>query len=588
MTIRELLIKIGFNVDKSGVGQADAAMGGLEKRASSLGSAVGALGAAFGMAFAVREVFQMADAWANVEGRIGLVTKGAEDQSQAFDKVYELSNKTRQLFDTTGDLFYKLSNASHEFGASQEDVLRVTETVNKALVAGGASTSESKATVLQLGQALASGRLQGDELRSLDENASNLMREVAKNFGVTIGELKKMGAEGKLTSKEVFEAIKKSSAVIDAQFEKMPTTIGQATTVSMNIVGKFFRDIEKETGVFKGIAGGVVWVFTNIDKGIRGIASSVGGFKNLIKLLGLTIMGLGVAFAWLKWDAIVGGILKARKAMWLFLTTPATWVFIAMAAAVVLVALALEDLYYWITGGNSVLGKYLGSWEDFKTKVTTWITNMKDTFFNFLNGMLTSFAQWSSSFLTGFAQWCSLMLTLFAQLVVSMITGFIDLMVGIYTIAMQYFNMVYDVFVFIFTAIINHFMLVAQLFMQIITGDFAGAFDTLGAMWENMKNSAVTAFNTIMQYAGNLLSFLTPIAQTIGKIMGFNLGNINMSTFSNLDIAGSGGKSNGVNVTVNQELPPGTPAQQASFVQDATQEAADSMFRATLYTEYAT
>lgn len=532
-----MLISIGFNVDKSQVTQADKAMDGLKDKASSLGGAMGALGAALGMAFAVKELFAMADGWANVEARIGLVTKGAEDQAQAFDKVYQLSQDTRQSLETTGDLFYKLSNASHEFGASQEDVLRVTETVNKALVAGGAGTQEAKATVLQLGQALASGRLQGDELRSLDENASNLMREVAKNFGVTIGDLKKMGAEGKLTSKEVFEAIKKSSAVIDAQFEKMPTTIGQATTVSMNIVGKFFRDIEKETGVFKGIASGVVWVFTSIDKGIRGIASSVGGFKNLIKLLGLTIMGLGVAFAYIKWGAIMQGITAVRKAMILLAMNPLMWKFVLIAAAVVLVALALEDLYYWITGGESVLGKYLGSWEDFKTKVITWTTDMKNTFFDWLISMFTAFGQWVSSIITGFAQFASSLLTAFAQWVANMIAGFV------------------------------------------------GFFSNIGQMWDDMKNYAISVLSQIGTAIGTyVLSKLGWAGQAIAKLAGmdFTKGmnvntNFGMNINPNLDMMGSS-RNGGMNITVNQELPPGTPAQQASFVQNATEQAADGLF----------
>lgn len=529
MTIRELLIRIGFNVDRSGASQADSAMGNLERRANSLGSAIAALGAAIGMAFALKEVFQMADAWANVEARIGLVTKGIEDQRQAFDKVYELSNKTRQSFESTGDLFYKLSNASHEFGASQEDVLRVTETVNKALVSGGASTQEAKATVLQLGQALASGRLQGDELRSLDENASNLMREVAKHFGVTIGELKKLGAEGKLTSKEVFEAIKKSSAVIDAQFEQMPTTIGQATTVSMNIVGKFFRDIEKETGIFKGIAKNIVSIFSTIDIFIRNAIKSVGGFKNAIRLTGYAIAGLSLAFfifnnklvtatRWIAFFRLLRmGILATSRAAWAMMLNPLFWKAALIAATIALIVLVLEDFYYWITGGESVLGKYLGTWEEFKVKVLNWITELKNSFFQWITGMLTSFAEWSSGLLVSFARWVS-----------KMITGFI------------------------------------------------GFFSNVGQMWDNMKSYAISVLSQIGNAIGRfVLSKLGWAGKALAKLAGIDL---NKGISANLSMAEYGTRLNGVNITVNQELPPGTPAQQASFIQDATQQAADGMF----------
>jgi phage-related protein len=169
-----------------------------------------------------------------------------------------------------------------------------------------------------------------------------------------------------------------------------------------------------------------------------------------------------------------------------------------------------------------------------------------------------------------------------------MIVGFISLMVSIYNAVAEFLNPIYTLFTTIFTGIVTQLKLFVQLFKQIINGDFAGIFDTLGMMWENMKRTAIGVFDSIIQYAKNLLSFLNPVASIIGKMMGLDIASIKMTTSANLSMAGASARTGNVTINQTNQLLAGTPAQQANFVQDATQQAADSMFRATLHTEYAT
>lgn len=373
MVVRELLIGLGFNVDNAKLKQADQGLEKLKATASTTAGAFSQLAAIIGVALGVREIIQAADEWTNMYSRIGLVTKSVEEQLAMQEKVYAIAQQTRQEYSTTADLYVKMARNSKELGASQQDVLDATETVNKALVIGGASTTEAKATILQLGQALASGRLAGDELRSISENAPLLFQAIADYYGVSIGKLKDMGAQGELTAEGIFKAILKAKAKTDKEFGKMPITVGQAVTYAMNRIGKMIFDINKETGVFQKLAAGIVrsadWIGGKMDW----LAKKVGGYGNVVKLATILVTSFGAALIAIKWSAIAEGIALAQKALMVLLMSPAGWKFLAIAAAITAVALALEDLYTWITDGDSVIGDFLGPWDDFKRRLDATI-----------------------------------------------------------------------------------------------------------------------------------------------------------------------------------------------------------------------
>lgn len=219
-------------------------MGGLKGVFMALG----------GMAI-VNEIKQTADAMMSLSSRVKLVTKDDAERLQVESRLYQMSMKNRASLEDLGDLYYKTASASKQFGASQEDVLKLTDIVSKSLIVGGADTNQQKSTILQLSQALSSGVLQGDELRSLRENAPRLMQEIAKNMGVSMADLKEMGAKGELTTQRLMQAILQSGGAIEGEFARMTPTIGQALTVLGNKWSKLILDIQNDSGVFGTIAG---------------------------------------------------------------------------------------------------------------------------------------------------------------------------------------------------------------------------------------------------------------------------------------------------------------------------------------------
>lgn len=217
-------------------------------------------------ALGVYQIKQTADEVMNLDGRLRAVTKTDEERLAIEKQIYEVSQNNRQSMTAIGDLYVKVARAAKPMGYTSEQSMRVADIVSKALTSGGASTAEAQATILQLGQALQSGTLQGDELASLRENGGTLMTHMADAMGVSVADLKKMGAEGELTSEKVMNAILASGAAIDAEFAKMPMTIGQALQKASNRFSRFLMEVERRTSVFSGIAEGIDSAFDTVER----------------------------------------------------------------------------------------------------------------------------------------------------------------------------------------------------------------------------------------------------------------------------------------------------------------------------------
>lgn len=231
-------------------------------------AAVPSVGTMTGLAGALGAytVKQTADEVMNLDGRLRAVTETDAERLEIEKQIYEVSQRNRQSMTAIGDLYTKVARAAKPMGYTNEQSMRVADIVSKALTAGGASTAEAESTILQLGQALQAGTLQGDELASLRENGGTLMTHMAASLGVTVADLKDMGAQGELTSQRVMDAILASGDAIDSEFNKMPMTIGQALQKAENRFSRFTLRVEQKTGIFSSIANGIDSFFNRIER----------------------------------------------------------------------------------------------------------------------------------------------------------------------------------------------------------------------------------------------------------------------------------------------------------------------------------
>ena len=383
MIVRELLTRMGFSIDQAQVKRAEATIDGIKNSASRLVSFVAGIGAVLGAALSAREILRVADEWNTVQARVALTTDSLQEQQAVMDSLYKISQDTRQQFTATADLFGKVNRNAEELKITSSDVLKLTENINKALVVGGGGQMQNEAAILQLGQALSSGRLQGDELRSLLENAPRLTKAIADGMGVTIGQLRKMGAEGELTADKVVKALLSQTDAVNKEFKKMPMTVSQATTYAGNAFGRFINKVGRDTRIFERIAKGIVRGTDSIISGVERVVKALGGWNNAFKLATILVTSIAAGIIAVKWNTIVNGIKTVAAA----LMNPAFLKGALIAAALMLIGLAIEDIYTWLQGGDSVIGKWLEGWGITAEQVKGYLTAIKNFFamvFNFI------------------------------------------------------------------------------------------------------------------------------------------------------------------------------------------------------------
>lgn len=200
--------------------------------------------ATLGLILGVRSMVEVADTMMNANARITNITGDLEKTKYYMDAIYESAQRSRSEFMNTANSVGKLATlAGSAFDGSMEEVIAFTELMNKLFVISGASAAEASNAMYQLTQAMAAGKLQGDEMRSIMENAPMLAQKIADKLGVTVGEVKELGAEGKITADVIKEALFGAADDIEEKFENMPKTIGQTWTEISNHALNAFRPV---------------------------------------------------------------------------------------------------------------------------------------------------------------------------------------------------------------------------------------------------------------------------------------------------------------------------------------------------------
>lgn len=295
---------------------------------NALRSTVALAGASLGTA----EITRYADAWTEAGNKIRSASETAGVQTRSLEKLRKSADAARAPFETYVDLYAKLIRSASGVAKSEEEIARATDVVTKSFKAGGASTQEQIAGILQLSQALGSGVLQGDELRSLRENAPLLAQAIADEFKTTIGGLKQLGADGKLTSERVFRAILNAQKGVEKAFSVTNATIADSFTLLKNNLTEFIGRTSDAYGIT-----------STINTVLQALAGNIGSVAAAAAAAGLV---LAAAFGG-------GGALAGAAA----LANP----FVLLAAAVGTAAFAISELWDEIVplqGSLATLGDY--------------------------------------------------------------------------------------------------------------------------------------------------------------------------------------------------------------------------------------
>lgn len=227
----------------------------------------GQLGIAFatlGSAVSVSHIIATADQMQNLASQIRLATSSTEQFHAVQTELRAIANEQRSSFDAVVDLYSNSQRSLSALGKSQQDVINFTRNMTMAMNVGGRSAQAQAAALTQLGQALASGVLRGDEFNSVAEQAPILMDLIAKEMGVTSNAIRDLAKDGKITADVVYNAVAKATDSLSAMSAKMPTTVSQALQVIKNEYNYLIDDIMNQNSMMsQNIANALLWVADN-------------------------------------------------------------------------------------------------------------------------------------------------------------------------------------------------------------------------------------------------------------------------------------------------------------------------------------
>lgn len=196
----------------------------------------------------------LADDAALIQARLKDVTGGIQAAGQAQAQLFAASQRLQVSYGDMAGSFSKMLPAVKEMGGGANEAVRLAEILATTARLSGASSTEAAASAQQFAQALQSGVLQGDELKSILENNGTLARTLAQGLGVTVGELRKLGSEGKLTADKVAEALLGQYDQIQSRSAELPATVGGAWQQVTNSFQMFVSAANDGSGVFSGLS----------------------------------------------------------------------------------------------------------------------------------------------------------------------------------------------------------------------------------------------------------------------------------------------------------------------------------------------
>lgn len=212
-------------------------------------------GAAIGIEAAGRALKDMAvsaikttDQLTQLRARINLINDGTQSTAEIMDKVYQAANRSRGSYLDMADSVAKLNMLAKDAFSSNDEAIYFVEQLNKQFKIAGASVEETSSAMYQLTQAMASGKLQGDEFHSIMENAPMLAQSIAQEMGLTVGQLKEMSSQGLITADIIKNALFNSAEETNAKFAEIPLTFQDIGTKLQNDLITAFQPVMEQIG----------------------------------------------------------------------------------------------------------------------------------------------------------------------------------------------------------------------------------------------------------------------------------------------------------------------------------------------------
>ena len=236
----------------------------------------------------IKKVLDWSNELSSIQTRLNLINDGTQSTIDLQNKLYQAAQRSRGSYDDMAESVSKLGLLAGDAFKNNDEMIAFSEMMNKSFKVSGAGQQEISAATYQLTQAMASGKLQGDEFRSIMENAPMLADAIAEYMGKSKGELRKLAAEGAITSDIIKNALFSAADDINAKYEQMPKTFTDAMNSIKNTTQRYMQPVaDKIAEMLNSVR------FQNILSGI------LSGIRTFAGVALITLQGLGWGFEFL-------------------------------------------------------------------------------------------------------------------------------------------------------------------------------------------------------------------------------------------------------------------------------------------------
>jgi tape measure domain-containing protein len=294
------------DASKKKIGELNTEIKKAEKSSGTLSGAWGKLAGAwvaFQAVVAGGGLINMIEDMQRLNSRLEISEGSAGRAANAMAEIKRIAQETGTPVRDVADAYIRFSGSIQRAGGSQQQSVKFTELLNKALKVSGANAEQAGTVMLQLGQAFESGRLQGDEFRSVAENGGKVLTYLADALGVTRGKLREMATAGELNVDALLK-LTDAAELIEKDFDKLPRTVGDA----MTRVGNSFLNVASESTLLRtiltGLALALEWVAKRFDAligaavvlGISVLIVKAGSLAAAITAVSSSLVAARVAF----------------------------------------------------------------------------------------------------------------------------------------------------------------------------------------------------------------------------------------------------------------------------------------------------
>lgn len=502
----------------------------MKESSSSGNSLVGVLGkvaAAVGSVMGVKQIIGLSDTMSQTKARLDLMNDGLQSTKELQDRIFDSAQKSRGSYQDTADLVSKLGLNAKDAFENTAQIVDFAEQVNKQFVISGASAEETKNATLQLTQALSSGVLRGDELRSIFDQAPTLIQSIANYMGVPIGRIRDIAAEGQITAETVKNALLECADETNAKFASMPLTFSQLWTNFKDRAMQAFQPVLEKinelanNGRLEEYIGKIAEAMATVSDVIMNVITWVLDHQDIVKA---AFIGLSVA---------IGAM---TVAMWAFniasYANPVIWIVLAIIAVI---ALLVAGIVLVVEHWNEIKDAASACWEGVKSawgnvtdffkgiwdkivsgatglwnSIVSIFTTIKNFFVSIWNSMYTVVstfwgAIWNTISPIVMAIW-NLISTIFTVIWTIIST----IMQGIFHVISNVWNVIYNAVSGVLISIWNIITSIWNIIYTAVSGVLSSIWGAVSSIWNSIYNAISgvlsSIFNTVSNIWNNIFS----------------------------------------------------------------------------------